>query len=221
MAGSMLNEVMALPAASAIILRNDPLEVLMLRRPESASFVPNAWVFPGGMHEALDRELADTTLEAMKITAARETFEETGVWLGSALEDATRKRAALLAGELTMRELLAESPLDLSTLVYTSRWITPVGIPKRFDTYFFLASVARDVVATAEQREAVEVKWILPAEALARHAAREMPMVFPTLRSLESLAGFEHAEDLLASRRGATIEAVLPVLVNGKLTLSR
>lgn len=219
MAGSMLNEVVALPAASAIILRDGPLEVLMLRRPESASFVPNAWVFPGGMTEALDRELAESTVDAMKITAARETFEETGVWLGAPLEDADQKRALLMAGSLTMRELLAEGPLDLRTLVHTSRWITPVGIPKRFDTYFFLASVSRDVVATAELREAVEVRWIDPAEALARHAAREMPMVFPTLRSLESLVGFQSARDLMESRRDATIEAVLPVLVNGKPTV--
>ncbi|MEO8382855.1 MAG: NUDIX hydrolase [Acidobacteriota bacterium] len=221
MAGTMLNEVPALPAASAIILRDDPFEVLMLRRPESASFVPNAWVFPGGMTEEVDRELTASALDAMKITAARETFEETGVWLGAPLGDAEESRARLSAGTLSLRELLAENPLDLDSLVYTAHWITPVGIPKRFDTYFFLATVTRDVVARAELREAAEVRWIHPAEALDRHAAKEMQMVFPTLRSLEALAGFDHARDLMESRRGATIEAILPVLVNGKPTLGR
>jgi 8-oxo-dGTP pyrophosphatase MutT (NUDIX family) len=216
MAGPVLNEVVALPAASAIILRDGPLEVLMLRRHENASFVPNAWVFPGGIAEPLDRELADSTLDAMKITAARETFEETGVWLGAALEDMEHKRRQLLAGEITMRDLLAAAPLDPETLVYTARWITPVGIPKRFDTHFFLATVSRDAVATAELREAAEVRWIDPAEALARHAAKEMQMVFPTLRSLEALTGFDSAHALMESRRGATIEAVLPVLGNGR-----
>ena len=48
MAGSMLTEaVTPLPAASAIVLRDEPFEVLMLRRHEKSSFVPNAWVFPG------------------------------------------------------------------------------------------------------------------------------------------------------------------------------
>ena len=218
MAGAVL-DVEALPAASAIILRDAPLEVLMLRRHESASFVPNAWVFPGGVTEPLDRELTASALEAMKLTAARETFEESGLWLGATLADAAEKRARLLAGELTMRDLLAESAIDLEALVYTSRWITPVGIPKRFDTYFFLAGVSREAVATPELREAVEVRWIEPAEALARHRAREMQMVFPTIRNLEALVGFEDARALLDSRRGATIEPVLPILVNGKPTL--
>lgn len=215
MAGAVLN-VPVLPAASAIILRDAPLEVLMLQRHASASFMPNAWVFPGGVTESLDRELASSELDAMKITAVRETFEESGVWLGAPLQDAEQKRERLFAGELTMRELLTEGRVELETLVYTSRWITPVGVPKRFDTYFFLGTVPRDVVATAELRETTAVQWINPADALALHAAKEMQMVFPTLRNLEALAGFDTARELLDSRRGVSIEPVLPVLVNGK-----
>lgn len=220
MAGAMLSDVEPLPSASAIVLRDGPFELLMLRRHQSASFVPNAWVFPGGIAEPLDSELArGSLLDAMKIVAIRETFEETGVWLGAPLADAERKRRRLLAGSLDMRQLLAEAPLDLDGLVWTSRWITPAGVPKRFDTYFFLASVSRDAIATAEESEAVDVTWIHPAEALAKHAAGEMQMVFPTLRNLEALAGFDSAADLIASRRGATIEPVRPVLVDGKPVL--
>ena len=217
MAGAVLTP---LPAASVIVLRDEPLELLMLRRHHSASFMPNAWVFPGGIAEQLDHELAHgDTLTAMKIAAVRETFEETGVWLGAPLEDAEHKRRRLLAGNLDMRQLLAEAPVDLDQLVWTSRWITPVGVPKRFDTYFFLTRVSRDVVATAEQREAVDVVWIHPAKALEKHAAREMQMVFPTLRNLEALTGFDTAGALMDSRRGATIEPIEPVLVDGKPTL--
>jgi 8-oxo-dGTP pyrophosphatase MutT (NUDIX family) len=209
-----------LPAASAIVLRDAPLEVLMLRRHGGASFMPNAWVFPGGIAEPLDFELAHGEhVNAMKIAAVRETFEEAGVWLGAALDDADAKRKRLLARGITIRELLAEAPVDLDTLVWTSRWITPVGVPKRFDTYFFLVKVGRDVVATAEQNEAVDATWIAPAGALAKHAAREMQMVFPTLRSLEALTGFASVDELLDSRRGAVIEPIEPVLVDGKPTL--
>jgi len=217
MAGPVLTP---LPAASVIVLRDGPLELLMLRRHANASFMPNAWVFPGGIAEELDSELAHgDTLAAMKTAAVRETFEETGVWLGAPLEDAEHKRRRLLARNLDIRHLFAEAPVDLDTLVWTSRWITPVGVPKRFDTYFFLARVARDVVATAEDNEAVDVVWIHPADALAKHAAREMQMVFPTLRNLEALTGFETADALLESRRGLTIEPIEPVLVDGKPTL--
>lgn len=217
MAGAVLTP---LPAASVILLRDAPLEVLMLRRHGGASFVPNAWVFPGGIAEELDHELAHgDILNALRITALRETFEEAGVWLGAPLADAERTRRRLLSGSLTVRHVLTEAPADLEKLVWTSRWITPEGLPRRFDTYFFLAKVTRDAVATPEENEAVEATWISPADALARHAANEMQMVFPTVRNLETLTGFDTAEELIASRRGATIEPVQPVLVDGKPAL--
>jgi 8-oxo-dGTP pyrophosphatase MutT (NUDIX family) len=217
MAGQVLTVVTPLPAASAIILRDDPFEVLMLRRHEKSSFVPNAWVFPGGITEKGDRELGDgSLLDAMRITAVRETFEETGVWLGAPLVDAERKRSELLDKKIAFRDLTNEAPIDLAQLVWTSRWITPAGIPKRFDTYFFLAIVGLDAIATAEQNEVVDVTWIHPSDALARHAAREMQMVFPTLRNLEALIGFANAAAVLDARRDAIVEAVEPVLVNGK-----
>jgi 8-oxo-dGTP pyrophosphatase MutT (NUDIX family) len=207
------DEVTPLPAASAIVLR-EPFEILMMRRHAGASFMPNAWVFPGGTAEELDHELG-----GLKITAVRETFEETGVWLGAPLEDAEHKRRRLLAGSTSIRHLLAEAPLDGETLMLTSRWITPIGVPKRFDTCFFLAKVSRDTIAIAENKEAVDVTWIHPADALAKHAAREMQMVFPTLRNLEALCGFDTVDALIESRRGITVEPIMPVLVDGKPTL--
>lgn len=210
--------VAALPAASVLVVRDDPFEVLMLRRHEKSSFVPNAWVFPGGVAEQLDFEIADdlgnrSTLSAMRVCGARETFEETGVWLGASLEDAEHKRRRLLARSITFRQVINEAPLDLTRLTWTSRWITPVGIPKRFDTYFFIAQVSRDVIATAEQNEAVDVVWIAPPEALSRHADGRMQMVFPTVKNLEAIAGFRDAASLIAARDGAEIAPIQPVLV--------
>ena len=233
LAGSMLTDrsmselsshVEPLPSASVIVLRDAPFEVLMLRRPENSSFMPGAWVFPGGVAEADDlaiaASLADgSTLETMRVTGIRETFEESGVWIGEPLEDENVSRLALLDGTLTLATLAARARPALDRLVWTSRWITPVGIPKRFDTYFFLVSVGRDVIASVDEREASDSIWISPADALEQHRRREMPMVFPTLRNLEAIATFTSVDALLASRRGATIEPVLPILVNGRPTL--
>jgi 8-oxo-dGTP pyrophosphatase MutT (NUDIX family) len=202
-------EVPPVPAASVIVLRDSPLEVLMIRRHSKSSFVPDAWVFPGGVVEANDHDLGDgTELGTMRIAAARELFEESGIWLGAPLADADEKRRALLAGDITFASLFAESPLDLTNLVWTSRWITPVGVPKRFDTYFFLAAVDRNAVASAENVEAVEVIWIAPSEAI-----EKLQIVFPTLKNLEAIAGFTSAEELLASRRGVEVATTRPVLV--------
>jgi 8-oxo-dGTP pyrophosphatase MutT (NUDIX family) len=212
-------EVEAIPAASVIVLRDSPLEVLMMRRTETASFVPNMWVFPGGAVEQLDREIArergdGSILGRMRVAGARELFEETGVWLGEPLENAEAKRRRLLAGITSFRQLLEESPIDFEQLVWTSHWITPHGVPKRFDTYFFLTKVSRDIEATVANEEAVETTWITIDDALAK-----LKMIFPTIKNLEALRGFDNAGELIASRRGAKIEAVQPVLVDGRPAL--
>jgi len=178
MAGAMLNAVTPLPAASVIVLRDAPLEVLLLRRSAKSSFVPNAWVFPGGIVERQDA--------SVRHAAARETFEEAGV------------------------------RVDAGSLVATSRWITPAGIPKRFDTWFFLAEVARDVAIAIDGAEIVESMWIAPAEALAR---RDLHLVFPTIKNLEAIVPFASVAELIESRRGAVIEPIEPVLVEGKPVL--
>jgi 8-oxo-dGTP pyrophosphatase MutT (NUDIX family) len=173
-AGAMLTPI---PAASVIVLRDGPLEVLLLRRNDNSSFVPGAWVFPGG---AIDDG------ETPEAAAVRETFEEAGL------------------------------TLDASRLVATSRWITPVGIPKRFDTWFFIAGIDRNATVTIDGHEIVESMWISPAGALAR---RDLKLVFPTVKNLEALVGFDDANAVLASRRGAIIEPIEPVLVNGRPTI--
>ena len=177
-------EVTPVPASSVILLRDEPLEVLMILRHEQSSFVPNAWVFPGGAVDPEDGVAG--TEDAMKNAARREVFEETGIRLD---------------GEL----------------VWTSRWITPAALPKRFDTWFFLARVSRDVTVTLQEAEAVDFIWISAAEALRRHSAGDFPMVFPTIRNLEAIAHGRSAEELLASRRGARIEAVEPVMIGRKI----
>ena len=172
MAGPVLTPI---PAASVIVLRDEPLEVLLLRRNDNSSFVPGAWVFPGG---AIEQG------ETPETAAIREAFEEAG--------------------------------LRLNGLVATSRWVTPQGVPKRFDTWFFLTRVERETEVTIDGHEVVEAMWIAPAEALQR---RDLKLVFPTIKNLEALQGFDSARQIIESRKGAVIEPVEPVLVNGKPTL--
>lgn len=211
-------EVPARPAASMIVVRDEPFEVLMLRRHENSSFVPNAWVFPGGVVDEPDAGIArdhasGLDLGPMRVAAVRETFEESGIWLGAPLEDAAQKRRRLLAGSLSFRQILDEAPVDFSRLVWSARWITPVGLPKRFDTWFFTVAVARDVVATAELTEAVEATWVAPGDGVTRHNEGRMQMVFPTIRTLELVARFHRSDDLIEERQRATIETIQPVIL--------
>ena len=69
-----------IPAATVILLRDamDGLEVLMLRRNRALRAFGGAWVFPGGRVDDTDGPDLDEISRA-KITAARETQEETGL----------------------------------------------------------------------------------------------------------------------------------------------
>jgi 8-oxo-dGTP pyrophosphatase MutT (NUDIX family) len=65
----------ARPAATVLVLRDDPLRVLLVQRPGTGAF-PSVLAFPGGAAEPGDVDAATT--------AARETLEETGVVLDPA-----------------------------------------------------------------------------------------------------------------------------------------
>lgn len=212
-------EVPARPAATTIVLRRKPLEALFLRRVSTSTFVPNAWIFPGGAVDAVDRRLGGADeLEVLRLCAARELFEEAGLWIGPPLDDPEAWRARLLDDPAVVEELVRVSPPSLDRLVCTSRWVTPVGVPKRYDTWFFLLRVDDHAVASVEGREGVELAWLHPREALARYESDSFPMVFPTLRNLEAIAAFDDADALIDSRRAAAIEPTRPILTveNGR-----
>jgi len=237
-AGTGSGDVEVVPAASTIVLQSDPFRVLLMRRHAQSSFVPGVWVFPGGVVEESDlvvaKGLSQTRIKkalatadapdelepqirdeirTMKVCAIRELFEEAGIWLGDPLADPVFNRRQLLDKELAFDSLTDSQSLPFDSLVWTARWITPVGVPKRFDTYFFLVAVHDEIVATPEHNEGVEMLWIRPAEALQRHRDGNLPMVFPTIRNLEAIKDFESAEALLESRRKAKIPTTRPVLV--------
>jgi len=204
-------EVPIVPAASAILLRGDPFEVLLIRRHDRSAYAPGAWVFPGGLVDPVDRRVAPGDNAERRACAVRETLEEVGVWLGDHPETALAQREAVLREPASFAALWPQARPE--ELVFCARWITPVGIPRRFDTCFFLAQVSADTAAVPDLREGSEVRWLRPAAALAAHAAGMLRMLYPTVRHLEDLGRFPTAEKLLSRWRGATVEIVRPVLV--------
>lgn len=237
-AGEGGEDVEIVPAASTIVLQGNPFRVLLMRRHEESSFVPGVWVFPGGTVEESDlvvaRGLSQTRmkkalatsedpdelepkirdeLRTMKVCAMRELFEEAGIWLGEPLADPEFNRRQLLDKAMAFDSLADSQQLPFDSLVWTARWITPLGVPKRFDTWFFLLKVDEGTAATPENTEGVDMLWIRPGEALERHEAGELPLVFPTIRNLEAIKGFDSPDALLESRRKTKIRTTRPVLV--------
>jgi 8-oxo-dGTP pyrophosphatase MutT (NUDIX family) len=221
-------------AASLILLRDAAAgpEVLLVRRGERGDF-PGLHVFPGGLVDEADRdprlcqaadcdaglacELTGNLPEALahRVAVIRECFEETGILLGSTAggHDLADWRARLLARETGFAELAEATGLQLQTraLGYFSHWITPEGIPRRYDTRFFVARVGPDAVATPDERETVGIDWLRPQEALDAHRRGDLKLIFPTIRNLMELAGWQDSESLLETCcRPRELPAMLP-----------
>jgi len=216
-------------------------EVFMVQRHAQSDFVPGVFVFPGGSVVDADREdevtagvsvpmaaLTPETALGMGVRAAaiRELFEEAGVLLAwqdgesPTPDDATRARWAewrlrLGHDETTIAEMVAAEDLVLATdaLTYCAHWITPEAFPKRFSTFFFLAEMPPAQEAEHDARGTTAGLWVRPAEALARYAAGDFPLVFATEHQLRDLAAFATVAAALGASRGRTPATILPRVV--------
>lgn len=226
------------PAATVVLMRDgdDGLEVLLLKRHRSAGFVPGAYVFPGGRIDAAD---ADERLVAIGpvpehsavaahfwFGAVREVFEETGVLLarnaaGAWAPDASSSEAMeawrekLMGDATTLLEIVTAEALrvELDEVAYFAHWITPEPEPRRYDTRFFAAALPAGRVIRPDAREMVDAIWVAPAEALERFNAGRLPMVFPTVRTLQDLAHYESVADALHALRSKPVAPIQPRLV--------
>ena len=227
------------PAATIVLMRDGTAgpEVLLMRRHRGSGFVPGAWVFPGGrvdtadsgpaLYERIEGLPTDPSPDSDFWTAAlRELFEETGVllardaqgtWAADATADRRLKghRSALLEGTAAMLDVLEDLDLRLVAdgMVHIAHWVTPVVEPRRYDTHFFVAALPPDRTAAADAREMTDTVWSTPAAALERFEAGALPMVFPTVKTLETLRGYGSVEDALTSLRHRNVPRILPRLV--------
>jgi 8-oxo-dGTP pyrophosphatase MutT (NUDIX family) len=115
-----------------------------------------------------------------------------------------------------VREVQEEAGLELpdpEALVKLSRWITPAEVSIRFDTHFFIAEAPTGQEARADGSECVDLGWFTPKGALAAYAREEIVLVFPTIRTLEQLAPFGSATELLEWASGREVVPVQPRVV--------
>jgi 8-oxo-dGTP pyrophosphatase MutT (NUDIX family) len=214
------------------------IEVFMMVRHYEIDFNSGALVFPGGSVDKGDQEIiarpelysGGEGLGAVdlsfRIAAIRETFEESGILLArprgsNALVDAKRAgeieaatRAALCENKTTFREVLTDNGmlLALDELVPYAHWITPEGVPKRFDTWFFLAAAPPDQLGAHDGKESTDSIWVSPREALAGGESGRFKLPFPTTRNLIRLGKQPDVKTALDDAKGRPIVTVMPVL---------
>ncbi len=163
---------------------------------------------------------------AYYVAALREAFEETGILVaeradGSAVPSAVEDpevgqvRDRLLGDEIDFGETLdlLEAHIDATRIEYVAHWITPVQEPRRYDTRFFAAKVDAAREFALSPSEMSEGRWLTPEEALELHAAGDLPMVFPTIRTLEDFCGFATVDDALEAFGAKPVPTILPRLV--------
>jgi 8-oxo-dGTP pyrophosphatase MutT (NUDIX family) len=239
------------PAATVLVIRDraesslpintrsGQVEVLMLRRSMAASFLPGAYVFPGGVVDAEDAighpdfvsgmtdarasQLLGVTSGGLAywVAAVRECFEEAGLlvatqrvvewrakrvrWASaikqSPLLDARRlaaHRVALLDQHVSFGQVARDESITIvaDQIVPWSRWITPIGGTRRFDTRFFVTRApVHSQIGVLDEREMTHAQWFTPDEALANP---DVLLITPTQSALRLLMRFCSVDDVIS-----------------------
>ncbi len=200
------------PAATVLLLRDGDsgVEVLMTRRSMTASFAPGAYVFPGGGIDAADAQAHGQSTRrptqsdlhlTQAIAAIRESFEELGVLLARRADGSHLGTAdiASLDRKTPFAAQCAAHSLTLSgaEVFVLAHWITDRDLPRRFDVPFLVARMPAGQQPVADEAEQFEPVWVRPADALARHAAGDFFIIFPTIRTLERLQAYPSVDAVL------------------------
>jgi len=220
------------------------MQVLLMRRaPRAGDIHSGASVFPGGLLDAADADgcrlcsglddaqasarlgLAEGGL-AYWFAAMRECFEEAGLLYAAAqdrshldaaqLAQIAAQRDALNRREVSMAEICNRFGIHLAAerIAYLDHWLTPPGVPKRYDTRFFVAEAPELQVATQDDHETDAQLWLTPAEGLERR--KELKLAPPTYKILELLQRLGDVDAVLAHARAlTTVPCTMPRLATG------
>lgn len=193
-------------AATLIILdtEGDEPRVLMGRRRSDLAFMAGKYVFPGGRVDPADarapsvddlppplcarlltrmrNRASASRARALALAAIRETFEETGVLIGTEAEPPRPAPNAI------WQAFVGHGVVPrLSGLRLIARAITPPGRPRRFDTRFFAAPAAaiarRLPLDEAPDGELEDIAWLTFDEAQALDLPSITHVVIDTLRA--------------------------------------
>lgn len=224
-------------------------EVYLLRRQASMAFASGMCVFPGGGVDPRDFEetvawagptpaawasrlgVDEPLARALVCAAVRETFEESGVLLAGPSESAVvddttddsweADRAALEDRSLSMTDFLNQRGLVLRTdlLGAWAAWTTPVFEPRRFATWFFVASLPQGQVTRDVSTESDRVMWLPAADAVARVDGGDVFMLPPTYLTCLEIARLGQPDGVLSAASDRSVEMFTPSLEGETLSV--
>ena len=200
-------------------------------RVDEADCDPQLHAFADGLDvEEARQKLGEADLPADKalglfFAAVRETFEEARILLASDAEGKPihltddqhvaqweTDREKIHEGEITLTDLARKENIRfaLDHLMPYSHWITPEVETKRFDTRFLVARMPGEQRPRHDAIEMTESIWLTPSEALKRQKAGNLPLMPPTLKTIEELSEFSSIDHLFSSAASRKIQTILP-----------
>ncbi|HET7195685.1 MAG TPA: NUDIX hydrolase [Nocardioides sp.] len=226
--------------------------VYLLRRQTSMAFAGGMCVFPGGGVDPRDFDATvawagpspadwaarlgvdEAEARALVCAAVRETFEESGVLLagtsaGDVVADTTgdgweADRAALESRELAMSDFCSRRGLVLRSdlLGVWAGWLTPVFEPRRYRTWFFVASLPEGQRTRDVSSESSSVTWRPALEAVQAVDDGDLMMMPPTYLTCLEIGQHADPAEVLSASAGRTVDMFTPEVTGdeGDATLS-
>jgi 8-oxo-dGTP pyrophosphatase MutT (NUDIX family) len=218
----------------------DGPEVYYMRRQVSMDFAGGMCVFPGGGVDPRDFDTTvgwagpspaewaarlgcdEETARALVCAAVRETYEESGVLLAGAsgtsvvadttADDWEADRVALESRALSMTDFLNNRGLVLRTdlLGVWDAWLTPIFEPKRYRTWFFVASLPSGQVTRDVSSESSSVTWLPARVAADRADAGELALMPPTYLTSMEVGTHATPEEVLEVAASRSVEMFTP-----------
>ncbi len=211
-------------AVSLFLTRNpESSEAFLAKRNPELKFFGGFWAFPGGVVDAEDSQVEVRNLPCLEdgslnqdlpsflAAAARELFEETGIWLARgampSAQELRRDRKLLLDGRVGFASLLAKYGCHLEGADFgpICRITTPPFSPVRYDTWFFGCRIPDGAQIEIWPGELTEGDFFEAAAALRGWRQGDMLIVPPVLILLSELQGrnsrtfLPHVRDLTTS----------------------
>lgn len=184
------------------------------------------WAGPSPAEWARRLGCEEPMARALVCAAVRETFEESGVLLAgpsadTVVEDTTgddweADRFALESRSLSMTDFLVRRGLVLRTdlLGAWAGWLTPVFEPRRFRTWFFVATMPGSQATRDVSSESSSVTWSPALDAVAAVEAGEMLMLPPTYLTCLDVGQHSSAASALAAAAQRTVDMFTPEVVS-------
>ncbi len=193
-----------LPATTVLLLRDRPaggFEVFMVQRSMQSSFMPGAYVFPGGRVDPEDHDDADAW-GGLDPELAHRRFE-------GSLEHGMAV-AHLVAGAREVHEEVGVRLDSLNELHVLAHWITPEFESRRFDTWFVVCRMPDGARPQHDDYETIASRWVEPRSALERYGDGELVLAPPTFYTIWDLARYDTAAAVLAEAERRSVPPVMP-----------